>query len=132
MTHWSTSFLRVPYREGGRDRSGCDCWGIVALPWKEIKGVDLPLHSGVVAGSGADVDALANELSSGRWRQVELAEAEPWDVVLFEMGPKFHVGLVIEPGIMLSIRRGQVHAHTEEIKQPHWMRLMSGVFRYDG
>lgn len=130
--HWSDRYLSIPYREGGRDWSGCDCWGIVALPWREERGVDVPLHSGVVAGSGADSEALAREIGSGRWRGIPLSEAEPWDVVLFRIGARFHCGLVVAPGLMLSIRRNQAHAHVEEINQPHWLRLLTGVYRHEG
>lgn len=131
MTHWSTKYLKVSFREGGRDWSGCDCWGMVVLPWIEERGIEVPLHSGVVAGDGCDRVALTGELGSGCWREVELKDAQSFDVCLFEMGLKFHVGLVVEPGMMLSIRRGQSHAHVEEIDTPRWRRLLTGVFRYE-
>lgn len=130
--HWANTYLRIPFKEGGRGWDGCDCWGMVVLPWKEENGVDVPVHSGVMSGDPEDRTALESELGSGMWNEIPLAEAAPFDVVLFERGPKFHCGLVVEPGMMLHIRRDHPHGKIEQIEQPHYMRMFKGVWRYDG
>jgi len=32
---WSNEYISIPYRPGGRDRYGCDCYGLVRLILKE-------------------------------------------------------------------------------------------------
>lgn len=46
-----TEFLMIPYKEGGRDFNGCDCYGLAMLVCKEY-GLDLPDYKehGVIGG----------------------------------------------------------------------------------
>jgi hypothetical protein len=37
----SSSFLGIPYRYGGSDRTGCDCAGIAALVYAEVYGIHI-------------------------------------------------------------------------------------------
>ena len=38
---WASAYVGIPYRFAGRDRSGCDCWGLVRLVLAERFGVPL-------------------------------------------------------------------------------------------
>jgi len=42
MTHWSEKYIGLPYRLGGRDWNGVDCWGLLYLYFKEERGILLP------------------------------------------------------------------------------------------
>ena len=39
------SISEVPYVLYGRDRSGLDCWGLITLAYKELKGIELPEYT---------------------------------------------------------------------------------------
>lgn len=44
-------YYRIPYKEGGRDWDGCDCWGFVRLVLLEEGKAELPLFRGVCTNS---------------------------------------------------------------------------------
>jgi cell wall-associated NlpC family hydrolase len=49
-THWTTRYVGLPYRAGGRERDGLDCWGLIRLIYREQLGIDLPEIPGIVKG----------------------------------------------------------------------------------
>jgi len=42
---WAGDFIGLPYTDKGRDRTGCDCWGLVRLALAEVAGITLPDYS---------------------------------------------------------------------------------------
>ncbi len=43
---WAAGYIGIPFRERGRDRAGCDCWGLVRLVLGERFGVAVPSYAG--------------------------------------------------------------------------------------
>ena len=37
---WAGAYVGIPYRDHGADRSGCDCWGLVRLVYRERARID--------------------------------------------------------------------------------------------
>ena len=35
-------FIGIPFKVGGEDFEGCDCWGLVKLYFKQILDIDIP------------------------------------------------------------------------------------------
>jgi cell wall-associated NlpC family hydrolase len=98
-------FIGIPYREHGRDTSGCDCWGLVCLVFRELRQVELPSHAdGYVSIS--DAAAVGGLIARGRldWAEVPAGQERAFDGVLMRrFGQAYHIGLVVAPGRMLHV-----------------------------
>lgn len=101
-------YLGIPYRDRGRDRTGCDCWGLVRLVYRELLGIDLP--SGLESYDSAENrDAVSRAFAAGLgdWRRVPDGEVLTLDVALLSRaGARCHVGLATLPGWVLHSRAG--------------------------
>jgi cell wall-associated NlpC family hydrolase len=107
MTVWWRSYVGIPFKERGRDRSGCDCWGLVRLVLAEQKGIRLPAFDGRYE-SVRDrdlVQSIRREFAP-LCRRIEVPE--PMDIVLFDFSAgALHVGLVVDPQHMLHVEEGK-------------------------
>lgn len=130
---WASRYIGIPFKDGGRDRDGCDCWGLVRLVYAERHGILLPHHDGRYS-STRDVEALeavrTSELASEAWRPASEDEAAVGDVMLFELGQLWHVGIIVGRGLVLHVMRG-VEACVERIDTPAWMCRSRGIYRYN-
>jgi len=119
----------IPFRAGGRDRSGLDCWGLVRLVYAEQCGVELPAYSGLYADVSDQVAVRAIfETERGEW--VEVAAPEPLDAIWCRIaGHECHVALSVVPGLMLHALLGH-GTRTERIPSPAWQRRTIGYYRH--
>ena len=122
-----SDYIGIPYRAEGRDRAGCDCYGLVLLVYRERLGITLPDH----LGYGDPLSqAAADKVAEGRrdWQAVEAPA--PGDVVLFRVeGQPHHIGLVIHPGWMLHSAAGK-NSCIERYTRPYWRPRIEGFYRY--
>jgi cell wall-associated NlpC family hydrolase len=122
-------YIGIPFRERGRDREGCDCWGLVRLVLAERFGVLLPSFDGY--GSVRDRERIRALIEDDlpAWTEVGGRE-RAGDVVLLRVGGRpLHVGLVISPGTMLHIEAG-IDACLERYDRLPWCRRVLGVYRH--
>ena len=123
-------WVGIPYREGGRDRSGCDCWGIVRLYLMETHGLELPSFDGptIPADHPYLTDIRAERLP---WR--EIRDPEPrrvGDIGLWRRpGRELHAGVLVSasPALVLhndSRCRGSAIQRMREVigARPEWWR----------
>jgi hypothetical protein len=88
---WADKYMMIPFRDGGRDWSGVDCFGAYALILAEENVMKLPLYEGLSYGRGIAkcVRAIELNLKRGDWIKVcegngEIAatHAEKFDAVM--------------------------------------------------
>lgn len=113
-------YVGIPWVDGGRDMTGCDCWGLVRLIHQREAEIELPSYGEIAA---ADLLAVAKELRRGRasepWCRVTDEQRRPLDVVLMRrLGDggraPVHVGILADPRRML---------HVEEAADTHLIPL---------
>ena len=101
--HWAARYVGIPYIDGGRDRSGLDCWGVLQLVYRDQLGVELPGYGDI---SARDLRRVAREIGSAAqmWPWSEAPEPRELDVVVMAApGRRFpaHVGIVLQGGQLL-------------------------------
>ena len=128
---WVGEYVGLPFASLGRDRAGCDCWGLVRLVLAEQFGIDLPSYAEDYedANSGSKVAPLI-AAHKDDWQPVDQADACLGDVALLRTkGWPMHVGLIVARGRMLHIEAG-INAVIERLDSPIWRQRIVGIFRH--
>lgn len=105
---WAAHYIGVPFRVGGRDLNGVDCYGLVRLIYQLERQIVLPEVDTPYHETGPHVAPMVQRGTlAGPWEVVADRE-QPFDVlVINEGGEPCHLGLVLAPGWMLHAARGQ-------------------------
>jgi len=127
---WTLNYLGLPFEECGRARDGLDCWGLVRLALVEVFKLEgLPDFAGQYSRSRDRTvpEIFAQELK--RWRQV--TEPTAGDIIVLRLsGRPWHVGLMVNRDVMLTIDRGTCSV-LERVDSPRWHGRLDGYYRYE-
>lgn len=103
---WSNRFVGIPYEDMGRDRRGCDCWGLACIIYREELGVTLPDYLGDY-GSTEELGEIAALIDQDRQSPLWVPVTGPavaFDIALFRRGRwSSHLGVVIRHGLMIHM-----------------------------
>jgi|APEBP8051072266_1049373.scaffolds.fasta_scaffold06785_2 cell wall-associated NlpC family hydrolase len=128
---WSDRFIGIPYAEFGRDRRGCDCWGLACIVYREELGISLPdyLGYGSVEEHGEIAALIEGAATSPLWLPVD-GPAMAFDVAVFRRGRlSTHVGIVIRHGVMIHMH-GTDCAKVADYRSGAWGHRFNGHFRH--
>lgn len=130
---WCAQYIGIPYKPGGRDRDGIDCWGLLQLVWREQFGAVLPSYDGPLWQRGASAEEVARAASeySRQFTEIEPGQERPGDGVLFRMmGSPIHVAAVVGRGAMLHVD-DSADSCVEDYTSVRWSRRILGFYRYE-
>ena len=127
-------YIGIPFKAGGRDRDGLDCWGLVRLVYRERLGVDLPAYDGVFSDTDPETMRQVGSLmaeQSRQWQQVQ--QMQPMDVLLIRVngGVPSHVALYLGDDWMLHIMEG-MDVTQESVRSLRWAKRITGAYRHAG
>lgn len=115
---WADGYMRSPFRRRGRDREGCDCFGLCRLVLAEQAGIILPLNDLIDPQDGRAVSGAVDQEAQS-WIDVPRGQERTFDVVVLRAafkgddgrsyGGDVHMGIVTRLGYLL---------HTEERNGP--------------
>lgn len=126
---WASDYVGIPWRLHGRDRRGCDCWGLACTVYRD-RGIVLPdyLDYGSADEHGEIASLIAGATGSPLWQLVETPA--PYDIAVFRRGRlDTHVGIVVEPGLMLHMADEDC-AKIERYDGGAWRHRLTGHWRH--
>lgn len=130
MNAWN-KFCEIPFVPGGRSNSGCDCWGLVRLVYRQDLGIELPSFEGQYSDtvSSQTFKLVSLGIESSDWHNTHIPR--PYDVVLLEiMGRPLHVGIFTKPGHMLSTGRDMTASAVCKFRSLLWCGRVHGFYRH--
>ncbi|MBQ2594461.1 MAG: C40 family peptidase [Candidatus Riflebacteria bacterium] len=123
-------FIGIPFKVGGEDFEGCDCWGLVKLYFKQVLDIDIPDYRVDESLIKEEIsDKLIEKLKDNSpWEMID--KPEPNCVVLLALGRDYinHAGVYVGRGQML-------HAYSTSnscivnIDSPTWSYMVKGYVR---
>ena len=129
---WSNQYITIPFVEHGRERKGCDCWGLARVIYKEQLGIDLPtlLDYKDTHDSHNIADLYENEHKE--WEEIPLGQEKEFDILVFKiLGLPTHIGVVINKGMMIHCEYGIGTHITEYNREFQWRKRLAGIYRYE-
>jgi len=129
---WAAQYVGLPYRPGGRDRAGIDCWGLYSLVMAEQWGMQLPPYEGPPMGSAASLRAVARaaEDYAKQFTRIDAADARLGDAILIRTyGFPVHLGMVVGRGLMLHAEEYQ-DSVIARYTSPQWASRIVSFFRW--
>jgi len=99
---WANKYIGIPYKDGGRDIDGLDCWGLVRLVYKNEYNIDLPsFNNEYIITDRERVNELFSQYREG-WA-IEDSPKEGNVVLLRLFGEESHVGVLINSKQFLHV-----------------------------
>ena len=126
---WSNKYIGIPFKDGGRDSNGLDCWGLVRLVYKNEYNINLPSFTAsyTTVDDTDRVQELIDQYKEG-WTQI--AEPKEGSIVLFKtMGSVTHVGVSIGSNQFLHVNEG-TDVTVESLSSHRWNRRVIGFYEY--
>ena len=127
---WTDDYIGLPFKPDGRDRDGCDCYGLVCIVYKDRFNIDLPPISGVYCDNNPTTlirVAKAMAAERERWQKVEAPQ--PFDVIMLRTGAyTWHIGLVVDSRRFLHVQRG-TESIVDDYTGIEWRDRIDGFYR---
>lgn len=127
---WSNKYIGIPFKDGGRDTNGIDCWGLARLVYKQEYNIGLPSFNDQYIVT--DHDRVAELFSRYREGWTKLDTPEEGALVAFNMfGSQTHVGIITpEKNSFLHVRENQ-DSVIERLDSTHWNKRVFGYYKYN-
>ena len=132
---WVDKYTGIDFVSNGRDKIGCDCYGLVRMIVKEENGLEMESFQSEYYDAnhleGAQ-DTLKRHL--GIAKPIEVFEVKPTDIIVFKIrGMVCHLGVVVDPkkGTFIHTMRG-TNSHIGNYKYSTYKNRVEGFYRYEG
>lgn len=133
MKDFVNKIITTPFIEGGRDYSGCDCWGLILLAYRDVLGVEIPNYENVFYSGQESLVSVSEEIEQIKSCQSvfrEVVNPQKGDIVFFNMlGRPIHVGFVIDEKTMIHTSKTSGVA-IENYRSPKWSKRLQAFYRH--
>jgi len=124
-------YIGIPFKSCGRDYSGLDCWGLLRLIYREMRGIQLSSYTNEYVDARF-YDKVSDVVNAHipEWLLIERGMERPYDAVILRLrGLPIHIGMVVKPGLMIHVL-AKVNTCLERYNTPMWDKRIRGFYRY--
>lgn len=123
-------FVGIPWKQGGNDKHGADCWGLTVLVMREVYGIDIKEYNGSKASGDELTNIIESELASEKWQTPTLPKAGDM-VMMYDRGTGLpgHMGVFVDNGNVLHSPDHDGSNSMPRTSAIHPIRLLKNVFR---
>ena len=125
-------YIDIPFVEKGRDMSGCDCWGLFYLVYRDLLDIELPLYLDTYQNT-EDEKVLGAVIKGEivKWTRVSVKNLRVGDGVSIRLkGQPMHVGVYIGNGKFIHCLAGSGTV-IEKVNSITWRNRIVGYYRYE-
>ena len=129
------NYIGIPFKDGGRDFSGVDCYGILVLIYKMEKGINLWDTSDYTMDNYSEQNYMLTNYHKN-WIPVDKDELQELDALLFTLDEDLpniptHVAVYIGNNRMLHCVQG-VNTYTCKFAGSMYERFFHSAYRHKG
>lgn len=126
---WAAKYIEIPFVPRGHDFSGCNCWGLVSLVYRQEYGIKLDTYLDILSTDRPAIRQAMNSDHSEDWCKV--TGPRIGDVIWLRIeGMPFHTGIVVDRYTMMHTMEG-VGVAIERYDSILWKSKVLGFFRHD-
>jgi cell wall-associated NlpC family hydrolase len=130
-------YIGIPFKYGGRDKSGVDCWGIITLIYKEKRNIDIF----DMTNYDASVESASKFYKSisgfhKLWKEINIDTKilQPYDVILFTLDLEqkdipTHIALYTDLNKIIHCTENMPVTIT---RMNRWLPFAHSAYRYIG
>lgn len=122
--------LGTPFVNGGRDKSGFDCWGLVKFVYSNLYGLIVPDYK-IDCRNASLINTNIQEETSLKWEKLEPPEPPCIVIMRFNSPISNHIGVYIGEGHFLHTA-SKIGVNVDSIHQSYWKRHIDGFYRLRG
>ena len=124
-------FLAIPYKHGGRDYNGADCWQFIRIFYRDVKGVDIP---DVFEEYDVNWSVKGKNSFFENYYKLfnKLEKPELYSIVIFQnkQGITNHGGITLGYGKFIHCCKDGVLV--DNYKKPAWQKRINGFYQWQG
>jgi cell wall-associated NlpC family hydrolase len=125
------AYIGIPWAEHACGLEGSNCWGLLRLIYRDLRGIALPGYDEDYASEGEQC-ALSALIARSRetWDLLAPGAEQTFDGVLMRDG-RFvsHIGMVVTPGRLIHVQRGDT-SRIESYRVSPLKHRVVGFYRY--
>lgn len=120
--------MTIPYKPGGRNSKGIDCYGLCILACKEL-GFVLPEFDGNSTVNFRNINGL---VMRARNKFIKLEHPEPYCLVAFMIRKPYvsHVGILLEDGYHFLHIYSDAGVQINSVEELKWKDRIDGFYKW--
>lgn len=121
-------YVGIPYKAKEESLSGCDCWGLVKLIYKQVMGINITSPDYNDPMNRLEINGVANKHKT-TYRKIDYDKRKAGDIILFNiLGLTTHCGFILDDQKMIHTQKA-TNSVIEDYTRSKWISRIEGIYR---